>query len=348
MRQAEKRRILHTQPAPAGPGGRSMYSCFPPEHGSLSMRYLSVTQHHVVAHISRRPSSRVSPAGFTLIELLVVIAVIALLIAILLPCLQRVRRQAKAVVCQSSLKQSGMTLALYAEENQGHVPTNSDGDSGLWLLRGTFLPKDDPNADDSKLHHFRTHGIALCPTATKFAWGSGGVHSSPIGFAWTPGEQELEASAGSTYSPWEISKPEPRFYGSYGYNAWLFRGFTQDYMWHIRMIELNIYSLKGKADIPVLLDSPMPWGSPPANGALVRPPPRESLQGTASSMVCCMNRHSGCVNGLFLNWSVRKVGLKGLWTLKWNKEFDTRGPWTKAGGVRPEDWPEWVRGFRDY
>jgi len=42
------------------------------------------------------------------------------------------------------------------------------------------------------------------------------------------------------------------------------------------------------------------------------------------------------------------VGLKEIWTLKWNKEFDTRGSWTKAGGVNPEDWPPWMRRFKDY
>ena len=43
-----------------------------------------------------------------------------------------------------------------------------------------------------------------------------------------------------------------------------------------------------------------------------------------------------------------RVGLKELWTLKWHRDYDTSGPWTKAGGVQPEDWPEWMRGFRDY
>jgi hypothetical protein len=49
-----------------------------------------------------------------------------------------------------------------------------------------------------------------------------------------------------------------------------------------------------------------------------------------------------------MDWSVRKVGLKELWTLKWQKEFNTHNHWTKAGGVQPEDWPEWMRNFKDY
>jgi len=61
-----------------------------------------------------------------------------------------------------------------------------------------------------------------------------------------------------------------------------------------------------------------------------------------------MNRHEGHINGLFLDWSVRKIGLKELWTLKWHKDWDTAGPWTKRGGVKPEDWPEWMRQFKDY
>ena len=62
----------------------------------------------------------------------------------------------------------------------------------------------------------------------------------------------------------------------------------------------------------------------------------------------CINRHDGGTNSLFLDWSVRKVGLKELWTLKWNRGYNTAGPWTKAGGARPEDWPAWMCGFRDY
>ncbi|RPJ37078.1 MAG: hypothetical protein EHM35_07015 [Planctomycetaceae bacterium] len=63
---------------------------------------------------------------------------------------------------------------------------------------------------------------------------------------------------------------------------------------------------------------------------------------------CCVNRHDGAVNCLFVDGSVRKVGLKELWTLKWHRSFNTAGPWTKAGGVLPYDWPQWMRPFKEY
>jgi prepilin-type processing-associated H-X9-DG protein len=63
---------------------------------------------------------------------------------------------------------------------------------------------------------------------------------------------------------------------------------------------------------------------------------------------CCINRHDGAVNCLFVDGSVRKVGLTELWTLKWHRTFNTAGPWTKAGGVLSEDWPQWMRPFKEY
>ena len=61
----------------------------------------------------------------------------------------------------------------------------------------------------------------------------------------------------------------------------------------------------------------------------------------------CLNRHNGYVNGVFLDLSVRRIGLKKLWTFKWHRNFDINGIWTKAGSGGPDDWPEWMRNFRD-
>ena len=61
-------------------------------------------------------------AGFTLIELLVVIAIIALLMAILMPALSRVREMAKRSVCSSQVKQVGVGMTAYTSDYDGRMP----------------------------------------------------------------------------------------------------------------------------------------------------------------------------------------------------------------------------------
>ncbi|MGA2092668.1 MAG: type II secretion system protein [Sedimentisphaerales bacterium] len=73
---------------------------------------------------------RFNEEGFTLIELLVVISIISLLMAVLLPSLNRARMQAKKIKCANNLKQIYIGLNLFASENDGMLPLNA---SGWWL-----------------------------------------------------------------------------------------------------------------------------------------------------------------------------------------------------------------------
>ena len=80
--------------------------------------------------------------GFTLVELLVVISIIALLVAILLPALNKARQQAQATACLANLHQIGLATVFYANDWNDYLPRGGFGfgelGDGTWFQ--LFMP----------------------------------------------------------------------------------------------------------------------------------------------------------------------------------------------------------------
>ncbi len=73
-----------------------------------------------------------------------------------------------------------------------------------------------------------------------------------------------------------------------------------------------------------------------------------NLAGSNELRRVCLNRHYRTINIAFADWSARQIDLKELWTLKWSKNFNIHGVWTRAGGATPDKWPQWMRSMKDY
>jgi len=276
-------------------------------HGTRERDASSPTQmaraHRVGPLRFRREFERVSktPAhqAFTLIELLVVISIIVMLMALLLPTLQRVRKQVKAVVCQANLRQWGIAYSAYIADHEGRMVDEAIDAKERWFVH-------------LQAHLTDCNEIPTCPAA-------------PRQPAITGSEGQIRGST----AYWSTT-------GGYGHNRYI-QGKTYD-------------RLVAPSYIPALFDCGLHSVWPRPDDC---PPEYEGdswmTRGLLETMkMVCINRHGGRINMLFLDWSVRPVGLKELWTLKWHSDFDTAGPWTRAGGVLPEDWPAWMRKFKDY
>jgi len=192
----------------------------------------------------------------------------------------------------------------------------------------------------------KSFDIYLCPSGTEL-WSWGENFESPYA-AWDFQYMAEDLSIGEWWPYYNVGTIEnPIFaYGSYGKNEWV----TDVGEYHERDLCYPNIRVKHVAQIPLLGCSDFMAGFPYAHDE----PPDTRFHVPVGEARWCVDRHNLSINLVFLDWSVRKVGLKQLWQLRWSREKhdDGSSAWGHPDIVSdPEDptqWPDWMRNAKNY
>ena len=249
--------------------------------------------------------------AFTLIELLVVISIIALLVSILMPALSKARKQARAVVCLSNIRGFGAAFVLYAADWDGKILPALNANGEMW--------------GDKLMEYHGSEEIRFCPDAAK-----------------PPAPEPITADVmGWVEKYWYcVSDTGGETRSSYGMNGWAHKpvqGFT--FGWPLENHWGKMF-VKNSTNVPLALDCVWKEGYPDNSWVEAKDTQEETILSAFGYTATgpydeigrfCIDRHSGSVNGCFMDGSARAVPLENLWTLKWHKKYqpkyDAVVPW---------------------
>jgi prepilin-type processing-associated H-X9-DG protein/prepilin-type N-terminal cleavage/methylation domain-containing protein len=235
--------------------------------------------------------------AFSLTELLIAIGIIAVLIALLLPVAQSVRRSARATACLANLQQWGHAYQMYLNGNGGRsfvigdMPARADDGKNppMWW---ELLQPYEAEAGQSLLCPEATEAANTVPKDAFQAWG-------PERFWDTP------------------TKVRGPYVGSYGFNGWLYHRRPTD-AGPLAAASIRLPA-KESSRVPVVVDAARfdlyPEHTDPP--ALLRWP---SVPG--GMRWAALERHKDGVNALFLDGHAEHVPAPGLWNLKWSQTFE--------------------------
>jgi prepilin-type N-terminal cleavage/methylation domain-containing protein/prepilin-type processing-associated H-X9-DG protein len=247
---------------------------------------------------------RSTARGFSLIELLIVIGIIALLIGLLMPVANSVRRAARATTCLANLQQWGQAFQMYLNGNGGHsfvwgeMPARAD-DGNNPLMWWELLQPYEAELSQSLLCGEATEPANAVPRNAFEAWGPERYWDMPT----------------------KIRGP---YVGSYGFNSW---------MYHPAPASDGTPPPKGQirlptnesTRVPVIFDCARDWIGPEDTDK-----PYLYRQGPAGERSvgmmwwAAMERHKDGINVMFLDGHAEQVPVPGLWKLKWSETFQAK------------------------
>lgn len=139
----------------------------------------------------RGAGEEIQPA-FTLIELLVVMAIIAILASMLLPAVSRTKEAGRSTACLSNLRQIGISLQLYVQDNRNRLPSMRD--------KSLTTTNELPAPDEVLTNYLGNHRVLRCPsdqqqlfdkTGSSYSWnnllnGQDAEHLNVMGLSFDP------------------------------------------------------------------------------------------------------------------------------------------------------------------